>query len=145
MGNLTVALVFVLTLNVLLYLGQVASYSLNPESSPVFFTNKGTMLETFDKNAGEGTPTLDTEQTTNVLPSTEGSVSPTTGNFYTDTFSSIKGWFAQKTGIAYIFGILSAPYNVLKSMNLPNEFSYAVGTLWYGTTLFLIIAFFWGR
>lgn len=145
MGNLTINMVFVLTVNVLMFLGQIAVYNLNPESAPNYYSNKGTVLENFDKNRGIGEPVLDTDNAINELPSGEGSVSPTTGNFFTDTFSSIGSWFKQKTGLAYLFGIISAPYNMLKSMNLPNPYCYAIGTLWYGLTLFFVIAFFWGR
>lgn len=144
MGNLTIALVFVLVLNVLMFLTQATILDINPDSN-VFWTNKGTLMENFDKTNGAGDPVLDTDKATSELPSGEGSVSPTTGNLFTDTFSSIKGWFARATGISYILGIVSAPYNIIKAMGLPNSFAYAIGTLWYGITFFLIIAFFWGR
>ena len=145
MGNLTIALVFVMTLNVLMFMSQVAILDLNPEASPYFWTNKGTMLENFDKTGGSGDAVLNTDLVTEDLPAGDGSVSPTTGNIFTDVFNSIKGWFGRSTGLAYITGIVSAPYNVLKSMNLPNEFVFAMGTLWYGITFFLVVAFFWGR
>jgi len=145
MGNLTIALVFVMSLNVLMFLGQAAVYDLNPATAPTFWTNEGTLLENFDASGGVGEPVIDTQETINELPAGEGSVSPTTGNLFTDTFSSIKRWVARSTGLAYLFGIVSAPYNILKSMGLPNDFVYAMGTLWYGITLFLVIAFFWGK
>ncbi len=144
MGNLTVALVFVLTLNTLMFLAQASTLDLNPDG-PVFYTNEGTLLNHFDKNEGEGDPVIDTDQLTEDLPAGEGSVSPTTGNLFTDTFSSIKRWFSQSKGVRYITGIISAPYDLLKSMGLPNEFSFAIGSLWYGITFFLVVAFFWGR
>lgn len=144
MGNLTMALVFVLTLNVLMFLSQEAIIDMNPDGT-YFYHREGTLLNEFDKNQGVGDPILDTEDTSSDLPEAEGSISPTTGNLFTDTFSSIKSWFARKLGISYIMGILAAPYNILKAMHLPNSFVYAMGTLWYGVTLFLIVAFFWGR
>lgn len=144
MANVTMALMLVLAVNVFLYLGQAAILEINPDA-PLFFNREGTVLQEFDKNNGVGDPILDTESTTDQLPSTEGSVSPTTGNFFTDMFSSIKNWFAKKTGISYLLAIVSAPYNILKTMHLPNSFVFAIGTLWYVLTLFLIVAFFWGR
>lgn len=144
MGNLTTAMVFVLALNVLMFLTQASVQAINPEAN-IFFTCEGHMLDEFDKNSGSGEPVLDTENTYNNLPSGEGSVSPTTGNFFTDVFSSAKNWFAKKTGLSYLAGIVSAPYNMLKAMGLPNAFSFAMGTLWYALTFFLIVGFILGR
>ena len=144
MGNLTMALVFVLVLNVLMFLGQASVMNLNPEGTQ-FHNREGTMLESFNKGELDEDPVLDTQSTTDSLPEAEGTISATTGNLFTDTFASITNWFAKKTGLAYLSGIVSAPYNMLKAMNLPNDFVYAMGTLWYGLTLFLIVAFFWGK
>jgi len=144
MGNLTTALSFVLILNVLMFLVQAAILDLNPDATN-FFTNEGTLLSNFDANNNNGTYVLDTEGVADHLPTAEGSVSPTTGNLFTDMFSSMKTWFAETTGLSYLMGIVSAPYNLLKSMNLPNAFVFAIGSLWYALTLFLLIAFFWGR
>lgn len=144
MTNLTVALVFVLTLNMLMFLSQATILNINPDA-PQFWSNKGTLFETLDKNKGVGDPVLDTDKSTEILPSGESSISPTTGNLFTDIFTSIKSWFAKNTGISYLTSIISAPYNILKAMNLPNSFVFAIGTLWYGITVFLIVAFFWGR
>lgn len=144
MGNLTVALMFVLILNVFMFLGQASILELNPGAG-TFFTNEGQLLDEFDKNSGTGEPVLDTDGTYSNLPSGEGDVSPTTGNFFTDVFKSTKSWLGKKTGLAYLFGIVSAPYNLLKAIGLPNSFTFAIGSLWYGITFFLIVAFIIGR
>ncbi len=144
MGNLTTALTFVMVLNILMWLSQVAMLDLNPEGT-VFYHKEGTLLGEFDKNKGQGTPELDDSGLASDLPSAEENISPTTGNIFTDAFSSIKEWFSRTTGINYLYGIIKAPYNVLKAMMLPAEIVYAFGTLWYALTLFLVIAFFWGR
>lgn len=144
MGNLTIALVFVLVLNVLMFLAQATIMDLNPEGTQ-FHNREGTMLESFNKGELDEDPILDTQSITDDLPEAEGTISATTGNLFTDIFSSVKNWFAKATGLAYLYGILSAPYNMLKAMHLPNAFTYAIGTLWYGITLFLIVSFFWGK
>lgn len=142
MGNLTAAATFVMILNVLMWLGQVAALDINPAGA-YYYNCTGSLL---DDGSGCKDYVLDTGKISEDLPSAEGSISPTTGNLFTDTFSSIKTWVGKTTGIKYIFNILSAPYNLIKSIpNLPVEFSYAVGTLWYVITFIVIIAFFWGR
>lgn len=145
MGNLTTALVFVMALNVFMYLAQASILELNPDSAVLFFSGEGHLITEFDKNLGAGEPVLDTESTYDNLPSPAKDVSPTTGNIFSDMFTSIKDWFAQSSGLRYLAGIVSAPYNMLKAMGLPNSFTFAIGTLWYGITLFLIIAFTLGR
>lgn len=144
MSNLTTALVFVMALNVIMMLSQVAILDINPDAT-MFFTQEETILSQFDKNKGVGDPILDTNGTVGRLPSSVGSVSATTGNLFTDTFTSIKTWIGQKTGLTYLFAIVSAPYNFLKAIHLPNAFSFAIGTLWYAVTLFLLISFIFGR
>ena len=143
MGNLTIALVFVVTLNVLMFLTQSVILDLNPEA-PVFWNNKGTILEGLDKTGGTGDPVLDTDKIKTDLPSGEGAISPETGAFYTDTFSSKRAWWTKIPGLEYLYNVASAPYNILKAVGLPNDFVFAIGGLWYAVTFFLIVAFFWG-
>lgn len=144
MGNATISLVFVLTLNVFLFLSQVAIIEMNPDGT-IFFNCEGSMLQTFDKNNCQSTNyILDDSDITGELPQSEGAISPTTGNFFTDVVSSIKDWFTTLPGINYMYAMLSAPYNLLKNMGAPAALSFALGTLWYGITFFLLVAFFWG-
>lgn len=144
MSNLTTALTFVMILNVLMWFGQVSMLELN-EDGTVYFNCEGTMLEMFDKNNCNGTYELDDSETVSDLPTAEEDISATTGNIFTDMFSSIKDWFNDVTGLNYLYAILKAPYNLLKAIGLPNEIVFGLGALWYAITFFLIIAFFWGR
>lgn len=144
MGNMTVALVFVLTLNILMFLSQTAITEINPDGT-VFFNCEGSMLKTFDKEQCIGTNyVLDDSGITGELPQSEGAISPTTGNFFTDVVSSIKDWFTTLPGINYLYAMLSAPYNLLKNIGAPGALSFALGTLWYGVTFFLVVSFIWG-
>lgn len=144
MSNLTVALVFVLTVNALLFLAQASVMDLNPDGEG-FYNAEGSLISNFAENNDVNNPVLNKEKIVNSLPEGEATISPETGNLFTDTFSSVKRWFTGLPGINYIYGIVMAPYNMLKAMNLPNAFAFAIGSLWYGVTLFLIVAFFWGK
>jgi len=143
MSNLTTALVLVLTLNVLIFLAQAGIDDLNPNAVN-FYDSSGSLIDGFNGGTADN-PSLDKDALTNALPTAEGSISPETGNFFTDVFSSIKNWVTGLPGISYLYGIIMAPYNMLKMAGLPNAFTWAVGSLWYGLTLFLIVAFIWGR
>jgi hypothetical protein len=142
--GLTTALIFVLTVNVLMFLTQAAILDVNPTGT-AFYSMEGSILEEFDAPTEDGEHILDTNDIHSNLPESESSISPTTGNIFTDTFTSIKNWFGDAIGLSYLYSIISAPYNLLKSMQLPNDFVYAVGTLWYAVTLFLVVAFALGR
>jgi len=138
MGNLTTSLVVVLMINAFLIMGQSAITSINPQASN-FLTGSKTPLYSFSQNG-----TLNESNINDKLPQTDSSVSVTTGNIFTDTWNAVKNWFLQSTGINYVLGILSAPYNFLKAIMLPNEFVLILGSLWYMLTLYLIINFLKG-
>jgi len=137
-GSLTSALTIVLSINMLLWFGQIAVYELNPEGS-TFFHNKDTLLDKYDA----GNYTLD-DNAVDQLPSSESSVSVTTGNIFSDLFTTVKNWFLDSTGFSYILNVLSAPMSFLRVINLPQQFAFGIGAMWYGITLFLVIAFIRG-
>ena len=137
-SSISQALTIVLAINLLLWFGQIAVSELNPESSQ-FFDKEGSLVNNYDK----GNYTLE-ENPINDLPDSESSVSVTTGNIFTDLFSTMKNWFLKTTGLSYILNILSAPMSFLRALHLPSEFAFGLGAMWYGLTLFLVIAFIRG-
>jgi hypothetical protein len=144
-STLTNALIIVMAINVMLFLGQIAVLETNSEAS-IVYNCEGSMLGVFSSDGCAGTEyVLSDTDPSGVLPEVEGSVSPETGAVYTDPYTGIKGWLVDSTGLGYLINILSAPSNLLKAIGLPAAFSFAIGGLWYGVTLFLIIAFLFGR
>jgi hypothetical protein len=140
MGNLTISATFVTVLNVLMFLGQAAMLDLNPTGTD-FYNCNGSIMNEFGSCESY---VIDTEGVGGDLPTAEGSISPTTGNLFTDTFSSIKTWISTK--LTFITQILAAPYNLIKAIpGLPEAFVYAMGTLWYIISLIIVVAFLWGR
>lgn len=146
MSNLTTALIIVLSINAMLFLGQAAALNIAADA-PTFYNCQGTIFGQIEQQGCQNTSLylLNDTNPSSVLPSGESSVSPETGNIFTDAFTSIKSFFIDTLGLGYLVAIVSAPSNLLKGLGLPSEFSFAVGALWYLTTLFLVIAFFWGR
>lgn len=145
MSNLTTALIVVMSINLMLFLGQAAVLNINPEG-PHFFDCKGSMIGSLDQNGCNGQSyVLNDTDPANRLPSGVSSVSPETGNIFTDPFTTLKSWFLDTLGLRYLVQLLSAPMNFLSAIGLPNAFAFAVGALWYGITLFLIVAFLIGR
>lgn len=80
------------------------------------------------------------------LPSGAGTtISPDTGLAFTDIFTSVKNWFVETTGLGHLLNYLSGPKILLTAMNIPAAAAWAITALWYGITLFILIAFIWGR
>ena len=141
MGNLTVALTFVMILNALMFLTQLAVIDLNPDGNIYIYNNTGTLIDEF---ADEDV--LDNRDTTIKGNYPQSAIiEPSSGNPFTDAISSIKNWFSNVTGLKYAKAIVSGPYNILRSMNLPTSFAITIAGFWYGLTLFLVVAFFWGK
>jgi hypothetical protein len=132
-----VALAIILAINVFLFLGDYGIRDINGQSSGLI-NYQNDMIGKFDA----GNYTLD-ESVTSKLPSGEGSISPETGNFFTDTFSTIKNWFVETTGLNYLIGIVNAVPNFLKRF-LDPVLAYAIGFFWHALTIFLIINFIKG-
>lgn len=143
MSNLTTALTIVLAINVMFILGQVAVTEVSG-SEATFYNCSGTIHSELGSCGGDYA--LNTGGSVALLPDADAtSVSEETGNVFTDAFTGIKSWFLESTGLSYVTQILSTPYNIILSLGLPPAFAFAVGGLWYGVTLFLLIAFLFGR
>ena len=142
MGNTTVALTFVMILNVLMWLSQVALIDLNPVG-PEFFHCEGSIMEGQSSACSNASDIVLNTDAASQLPSSQNVDVAT--NPFTDIFNNILGWLKSLPGISYLVAIVSAPYNIMKSIGLPNELAFGLGFLWYGITLFCVVAFLWGR
>lgn len=148
--NLTIALVFVLCVNVMMALSQTAVDNLNPDKDVSYYNPEDSLLCNFDNNnCADENYYIDDSQILTKLPTGEQSITPTTGLSLTDTFTTIKAWFNDKAensfGFAFVRNLITAPANFLKATGLPPEFVGLIGLLWYGATIFLIVAFMIGR
>jgi len=139
--SLTSAMLIVLFINLFLWFGQFAVTSINPDGDQVYLTGDKHLIEDFD--ASGGSYILD-EDLNSQLPATSSSVEESTGNIFTDTWSTIKNWVLDSTGISFITKILGAPYSFLNAIGLPPAYSFGMGALWYGFTLLLLIMFMRG-
>jgi hypothetical protein len=141
-------LIIVLSVNVILFLGQSAIADLQPqvgENGQEFYNAQGSLLCKFDTNGCTGvTNSLSDSDPGAYLPSSEP-ISAGDGSVFTDMFSSIKQFFTETLGLGYLTDLLSAPKNFLGFLGVPAAFAWAVSALWYGFSLLIIIAFFWGR
>jgi len=143
MGNMTLAFVFVVLLNVFFFLVQATVYEINPEGG-LYYTYQGSLLQQYDVNNQQNNSLLKENTISEELPQDSADIGiGDQGNFFTDTFQSVKTWFGKKT--AYVQQMLFGPYNILKSLGLPNQIVFAIGSLWYLICLIVIVSFFWGE
>ena len=88
---------------------------------------------------------VDNRNISSLIPGTSEATSPTTGNIFTDVFTSIRNWILGVPGINYVYIILSSPACALQSLNLPIGMTPLLIAFWYTLNVFLIIAFLWWR
>lgn len=139
-SNLTTALIIILCIDVVLFLGQLAINDINPEG-PQFLNYEDSFISDFDA----GNYTLEQENIAGRLPTGESSVSPVTGNVFTDIFTSTKSWFLSATGLGYVLKILGGPVTYLYYIGAPAGFVFSIAVMWFALTLFLIVGFIFGR
>lgn len=133
-SNLANALIIVLSISAIIYLGQLAILEINPDQT---FTTSGNMLYNYGNESG--LQNFDGEE----LPDSAESVNVDTGNVFTDSYNTVKNWLVDTTGAKYVIGILGAPYNILQGFGLPSAVVWILGSVWYGVIIFLIIS--WAR
>ena len=140
-GNLEIATTFVVFLNILLWFSQVAITDMNP-AGPTLYSSEGTIIgETIQ---GTGNESILKNDILEDLPTSAGTVQTGDSGFFTDIFNNILGWMKSAPGIKHLYGIVSAPYNVLVALGLPREFAIGIGALWYIISTTIVLAFLWG-
>lgn len=132
-----VALAMVLGIDLFLFLGNYAIADISGNQTTILDYNNDFMTK-FDSGGYVLNETI-----TGSFPSGEGSISPETGNLFTDTFSAIKNWFLQTTGLDYLLAIVNAVPNFLKRF-LDPVLAFALGVFWHALTIFLIVNFIKG-
>ncbi len=142
--KLVLALGIMLSLQVVMFLGQTAVYEIAEDNSlgesGEFFDYETSTIKKFDN----GNYIVNNVNSAN-FPDSEAIEGGTSGNIFTDTFSSAKNWVLDKTGIGFLIDIANAPSNQLKNMGMPREVSFALGFMWNAIVILLLVAFILGR
>lgn len=142
MGNLTIATIFIVTLNILMWFTSLSMINMNPTGT-ICYNLDGSVID--NSVTVSGNYSIVNNDAVGDLPEGQGSITAGTTNIFTDIFNSVISWFKTAPGLKYIYGVISAPYNILKCMNVPSHFVAGVGTLWYLVSFLVLIAFMWGR
>lgn len=151
MGNLTTALVFVMSINIVLAIAQITLNQDVATPQTIYNCKDSQIMQGLDNNACIGNYSLNLGYAENNFPD----ANPTTGtgdtNPFTDTFNAIKNWFSNvggtiSKGWGYLKDILGAPYYFLNNIfGLKyQQITVMIATLWYSVTFFLIVAWLKG-
>ena len=111
--------------------------AMNP-ATPEFYTGDGTIIAELQNG------NITNTDYNSYLPEGQN-IEITSGNPFTDIFNNALSWFKGTKGGMFTYTLLSSPYTILKATGLPSIFVASLGTLWYGISLFLLVAFIWGR
>jgi len=141
MANSTLALIFVVLVNILIWFSQLAMIDLAGDDATNFYNCEGTMIDDF----GDCEDYTFNSEVEDNLPGSEGTVNPSEGNIFTDIFNNILSWFKTAPGIRYLYAMVTAPYSLLVAIGLPTEICFGLGMLWYIISLFVVVSFLWGR
>lgn len=138
MGNLTVALVFVWTLNILMFMTQAAvvDLSANPQQ---FYNCSGSILKGYAIGDDCTSITLpDSNSLSNDLPISAKTVEEDSGFGFVDAISTAKNWVTDK--IEYWKGVLSGPAIIINNIpGLPQAFKSIILLGWWSLSLFLLV------
>jgi hypothetical protein len=152
MAELSNAVLIVLAINVMLFIGIGVVHSIDPTKTSICsstnnFDYKNSMLGGVNLgNDDYSNFTLDKKMPYN--DTTYPSVTPfqnglnVMSNGITDMFTGIKNWLTGGLvgqSVNFVFKIFTAPYEILTCIGVPTVISFALGGLWMLFTAFLII------
>jgi len=127
-----------MTINSGLYMFQEALNEVNP-SSENFFDSANSPYNKYINNSA-----LIVDE--DYLPIDNDVDVETSGNTFTDTYSSMKSWFKETLApLGFIGSILTQPYGFLKNIHVPLQICLSLAVLWYLTGLILIASWWGGR
>ena len=136
------------SLTIILFMFQVSITQIGLESGEDNVTNiKGftyedSALASFDTNGNYSMNTT-LEETLETVQDEENTVAEDEGNWFTDTFKTVKNWLLGVTGVKYIIGVLNALPSFVSAIfgATYSAYGFAIGWLWHIMSFFALI--FW--
>lgn len=142
MGNMTVALVFIVFLNGIMWMSAIAALDVNPNGA-ICYRVEGSIID--NSAVRSGNLTISNDPLDSLPTSATGTVTSGSSSFFTDVYTTVLGWLRSVPGLRYISAVVGAPYNVLQCMGMPSQAAGFFGTAWNLISLFVLLSFlFWG-
>lgn len=140
------AMVVLFCISALFMLSQIGMRDINPSSS-IWYNCEGGLLSGA-LMGGNCTSSGAYALSTNIsdrFASQSVTVSQTTGDVFTDTFTAAKTWLFEKMGLGYVYDLLSAPYGIINVITHMPALAAAISAIFYLVMLFLLISWVMGR
>ena len=146
MSNLTSGIVIALCLNVVLFFANSAISEVTGQTNSLYNLTSGDVICHYDSgNCADNSYSITSESPSSFFPSVDASVSPSTGNIFTDTVSSLTRWIGEATGLKYVMNFVFAPVQFMNALHIPDYIVFGIGAVWYSLMVYLITSWIMGR
>jgi len=135
MNDFTYAWLIIASITLLMFLVQTAVQTENPEG-PTFLNGTNPISRYYNSQG------LDDSHPNSGLP---GASSGGSQSDYTDEYRVTQSWIGSIAGNNFIGDTLDMPYNMLKSMSLPDTVCNAFGAFWWGLMILMTVMMILGK
>lgn len=136
MNDFTYAWLVVASISLVFFLSSLATAAENPEGLQYMNGTNIINRHYVDGNFDDSQPHLD-------LP--DASTGDSSSNDFTDQYKVSQSWFGSLAGDNYLGDALSMPFNILKTMGLPDAVANAFGAFWWGILVLLTVVMILGK
>ena len=135
--QLIMVLGIMFAINIGLALFQSAITDVNSGATNTFSLTNSPINAYITGNLNNGTLNVDDSY----LPQDETDEGDVSGNVFTDTWNSVKGWFRKTLEpLGFVTSLFSQPAGFLSDIGIPVPIAVAVGVIWYVMALLLLVA-----
>ncbi|HHE36488.1 MAG TPA: hypothetical protein ENL16_01585 [Candidatus Woesearchaeota archaeon] len=144
MGKFLMAVIIMMSINIILWLTQMSIMEINP-GAPSFFNVSNSPATNYITN-GELTNRSVADSLPEEVKGTEGGgVTTSLTSFFSDPISTIKNFFLKTLGLEQVGNVLKAPYDFMKSVGIPQQIALMIAVLWYSFNIILLALVIVGR
>ena len=146
MSNLTSGIVIAMCINLVLFFANSAISGVTGQANSLYTPGQGDIICQYDSgNCEDGSYSITADSPSSFLPSVEATVSPTTGNIFTDTVSSLTRWIRDIPGVKHAMNFVFAPIQFMNALHLPDYIIFGLGAFWYVIMIDLLTSWIFGR
>ena len=141
MDALETSLIIIISINLMLVLGQFSAMNVNPDFNmgQIIDCDRSPLGQYANTNCTSGHYSIDTNAP--ALPTSSTSVDTTTGGVFTDLWNTVKGFFGDTLGLKYLVAVVGAPKTFLTGMGLDPDFASLIGGMWWIINVILVISY----
>lgn len=139
-------LIFVLAVDLMLFMGQMATQSISTDIGVPFNLSYMDQSIMNPLRTGDTYILNDASIKGNFLGELTQGVDEDTGSIFIDPIGTINNWLINNIpGVKYVIAIVSGPYGFVSRLGVPDWFSFSIGAMWFILTTFLIVMLIIGR